>query len=154
MKPSGSERIEEEEEMLKRIKVFPFLENFTSDEKEILKNTKNKRVWLIALFFELLINEIWSQYEFKILCLSDPKENHYVDPMESKGGQREERLHQELLLLKHLSREIEDLVRGKERFLNNPDKYGYCQECGEAIPLERLRMVPQARLCVPCSEGR
>jgi len=140
--------------MIEKMKVCPVLENFTLEERKILEK-KNKRVWLIATFFDQQINEIWSQYEFKILCLSDPKENEdFFDPMTLKGGQREQNLHLKILLLKHFSREIEDLVRGKERFLNNPDKYGYCQECGEAIPLERLRMVPQARLCVPCSEGR
>jgi len=140
--------------MIEKMKVCPVLENFTLEERKILEK-KNKRVWLIATFFDQQINEIWSQYEFKILCLSDPKENEdFFDPMTLKGGQREQNLHLKILLLKHFSREIEDLVRGKERFLNNPDKYGYCQECGEAIPLERLRMVPQARLCVPCKEGK
>ncbi len=140
--------------MIEKMKVCPVLENFTLEERKILEK-KNKRVWLIATFFDQQINEIWSQYEFKILCLSDPKENEdFFDPMTLKGGQREQNLHLKILLLKHFSREIEELVRGKERFLNNPDKYGYCQECGEAIPLERLRMVPQARLCVPCKEGK
>jgi len=140
--------------MIEKMKVCPVLENFTLEERKILEK-KNKRVWLIATFFDQQINEIWSQYEFKILCLSDPKENEdFFDPMTLKGGQREQNLHLKILLLKHFSREIEALARGKERFLNNPDKYGYCQECGEAIPLERLRMVPQARLCVPCKEGK
>ena len=140
--------------MLKKMKVCPVLKNFTCEEKKILGNTKNKRVWLIATFFDQQINEAWSQLELKKCCLNEPKENHYLDPMESKGGAKEESLDQKILLLKHFSSEIENLVRGKERLLNSPDEYGYCQECGKAIPLERLEMIPQARLCVPCKEGR
>jgi len=148
MKPSSSRRRKE------KIKHIPVLKNFTPEEEKILKKSEDERVWPIALFFEWQINEIWSQVELKILCLSDPKENHYVDPMESKGGQREQNLHLKISLMEHFSRELEALQRGKERFLNNPDKYGYCQECGKAIPLKRLSMVPQARLCVPCAEGK
>ncbi|MBV0894803.1 TraR/DksA C4-type zinc finger protein [Microbacterium sp. NC79] len=28
--------------------------------------------------------------------------------------------------------------------------YGFCRICGEAIPLERLRIRPYADVCVPC----
>jgi RNA polymerase-binding protein DksA len=31
------------------------------------------------------------------------------------------------------------------------DDYGRCDGCGEAIPLERLRVVPTATKCVPCA---
>ncbi|SFS03699.1 transcriptional regulator, TraR/DksA family [Microbacterium sp. cf046] len=29
--------------------------------------------------------------------------------------------------------------------------YGTCASCGDAIPLERLRLLPAATLCVPCA---
>ena len=28
--------------------------------------------------------------------------------------------------------------------------YGICENCGETIPIERLRAMPQAKLCVRC----
>ena len=28
--------------------------------------------------------------------------------------------------------------------------YGTCEECGEAIPLARLRALPASRFCLPC----
>ncbi len=31
--------------------------------------------------------------------------------------------------------------------------YGLCQGCGAAIPLERLEVIPHARLCVECPDG-
>ena len=30
--------------------------------------------------------------------------------------------------------------------------YGFCTECSEPIPVERLLVVPSARYCVPCKE--
>jgi len=30
--------------------------------------------------------------------------------------------------------------------------YGFCEECGEPIPVQRLRLFPAARLCVRCQE--
>ena len=32
--------------------------------------------------------------------------------------------------------------------------YGWCEECGVAIPFERLEAIPSARLCVVCPERR
>ena len=32
--------------------------------------------------------------------------------------------------------------------------YGICSVCGEDIPVERLRALPFAQLCVPCTEAR
>jgi len=31
-------------------------------------------------------------------------------------------------------------------------EYGNCEECGEPIPVQRLRLFPAARLCVKCQE--
>ncbi len=33
-------------------------------------------------------------------------------------------------------------------------KYGLCVRCGKEIPIERLRYVPEALICVPCSEKK
>ncbi|NTU73052.1 TraR/DksA family transcriptional regulator [Candidatus Roizmanbacteria bacterium] len=29
-------------------------------------------------------------------------------------------------------------------------RYGYCERCGQAIPLPRLKLIPEARFCVKC----
>ena len=34
------------------------------------------------------------------------------------------------------------------------DEYGACIDCGEDIPLARLRLVPEALKCVPCADKR
>lgn len=33
------------------------------------------------------------------------------------------------------------------------DEFGYCDECGEAIPEGRLRLDPTTMLCVSCASG-
>ncbi|MCG8532486.1 MAG: TraR/DksA family transcriptional regulator [Desulfovibrionales bacterium] len=37
------------------------------------------------------------------------------------------------------------------RKVNEPE-FGYCMECGEPIPLERLMAIPGVTLCVDCAE--
>lgn len=32
--------------------------------------------------------------------------------------------------------------------------YGRCTRCEAALPLERLEIIPQAELCMPCHDGR
>ena len=43
--------------------------------------------------------------------------------------------------LYHLNKALERIEEGT---------YGYCEECGKPIPVERLRVVPHARLCIEC----
>ena len=67
--------------------------------------------------------------------------------------------------LDHADREISaltfcELIERKERELDKIDllirrirhdeEFGLCEECGEQIPEERLFIVPEATLCVPC----
>ena len=33
------------------------------------------------------------------------------------------------------------------------EDYGYCEDCGEAIPLKRLEISPAATRCVSCTSG-
>lgn len=51
-----------------------------------------------------------------------------------------------------IERKIGDLkgINGLIRQISANGKFGLCEECGNRIPLERLMIVPEARLCVPC----
>lgn len=33
-------------------------------------------------------------------------------------------------------------------------RYGDCEGCGQAIPLQRLEILPEARFCMPCQQRR
>lgn len=49
-------------------------------------------------------------------------------------------------------RELADLDAALERLRDGT--YGICVSCGTAIPVERLRLLPAATLCVPCAGAR
>ncbi|MBI2237416.1 MAG: TraR/DksA C4-type zinc finger protein [Actinobacteria bacterium] len=54
--------------------------------------------------------------------------------------------HQELVgLLARSLREVEDALMRLDR-----GTFGRCEECGRPIPVDRLRALPRARLCVRC----
>jgi DnaK suppressor protein len=48
--------------------------------------------------------------------------------------------------------EIRAIDRAFERITNGD--YGRCEACDEPIPVERLRALPTATLCVTCAEAR
>ncbi len=47
-------------------------------------------------------------------------------------------------------RQIKEIEEALERIKHG--EYGICDECGEPIPEQRLRLFPAARLCVKCQE--
>jgi len=46
-----------------------------------------------------------------------------------------------------IGREVNDALTRLEN-----GSYGLCEECGKAIPVERLEILPYVRYCVPCTE--
>ena len=55
------------------------------------------------------------------------------------------RTHGELL------QRVNEAVR---RLEEDPEGFGQCTECGEGIPLARLRAMPYAELCTECQRGQ
>ncbi|MFO7674744.1 MAG: TraR/DksA C4-type zinc finger protein [bacterium] len=49
-------------------------------------------------------------------------------------------------------RTLREITQALERIANGT--YGNCDLCGKPIPRARLEIVPHARLCMKCSEGR
>jgi DnaK suppressor protein len=47
-------------------------------------------------------------------------------------------------------RQIKEIEEALERIKHG--EYGICEECGEPIPEQRLRLFPAAKLCVRCQE--
>jgi DnaK suppressor protein len=46
------------------------------------------------------------------------------------------------------SRELEEIDQALHRLYEQPEQFGICENTGEAIPLERLELVPWTRTCV------
>lgn len=149
-------RITEEKGMIKGMKKFPVLGSFTSREKAILEATENQRIWLIATFFDKHLIDAGvqlreSQKSYNSVC--DSKNgSHFSDPNRSEGGAIAEAVDRNALLLDHSSHRIDHLIIGKERFMQQLDKYGFCQECGDPIFLRRLELCPHSGHCVSCKE--
>ena len=45
------------------------------------------------------------------------------------------------------SRELAQIDAALERLYRTPDRFGICEDTGEAIPFERLDVIPWARTC-------
>jgi DnaK suppressor protein len=41
-----------------------------------------------------------------------------------------------------------------QKLSDEPDEYGLCSDCGDEIPLPRLKAMPYAELCVDCQGKR
>jgi DnaK suppressor protein len=51
-----------------------------------------------------------------------------------------------------LERILVEIRAAQERL--DEGRYGICQGCGEAVPVERLELRPWTSLCVPCAAGK
>lgn len=54
-------------------------------------------------------------------------------------------------LLDRIEQTSAELVAARDRLAAG--RYGRCESCGSAIPVERLLARPEARHCVPCAAG-
>ncbi len=57
---------------------------------------------------------------------------------------------QSFLLLSKEGRLLIDIDEALRTLYKEPDRYGRCNNCGEAIVFERLDIVPWTKLCVTC----
>jgi DnaK suppressor protein len=72
------------------------------------------------------------------------------DPADSAADSQEMEIHLGLMNLENEQlREIEEALAMIET-----GNYGICQACGQPISVERLRIRPMARFCVPCLQKR
>ncbi|HKJ84830.1 MAG TPA: TraR/DksA C4-type zinc finger protein [Spirochaetia bacterium] len=55
-------------------------------------------------------------------------------------------------ILEQSRRTLERLENARRRA--DTDTFGRCIRCGGEIPMGRLRLVPEALVCVPCSEKK
>ncbi|MCP3103240.1 TraR/DksA family transcriptional regulator [Myxococcus sp. K15C18031901] len=46
------------------------------------------------------------------------------------------------------------VIKALGKLRDDPDGFGECEECGDEVPLGRLRAMPYAELCVTCQGGK
>ena len=56
----------------------------------------------------------------------------------------------ELLLAHQEGEQLLEINASLRLLYKEPEKFGVCENCGEAIGVERLEMVPWAKLCIEC----
>ncbi len=78
---------------------------------------------------------------------TDPAGNHVVE--ESDQAQREISISNIYSLIERKTQELKGIHQLIRR-ISKDGRFGICEECGQPIPPERLMIVPEARLCVPC----
>lgn len=82
---------------------------------------------------------------------SDGDLSSYSFHMADQGTDAMEREKQFLMASKE-GRYLWHLNEALQRLYSNPDNFGKCHQCGQAIDLERLDALPHARLCITCKE--
>lgn len=71
-----------------------------------------------------------------------------VDPTEEEADPEIVEREKALVVLRTLERKVDEIdvaIRNAER-----GTYGICEVCGEPIDPERLAIMPEATMCVPC----
>lgn len=74
-----------------------------------------------------------------------------VDPTEEEADPEIVEREKALVVLRTLERKVDEIdvaIRHAER-----GTYGICEVCGEPIDRERLAIMPEATMCVPCKTG-
>lgn len=74
-----------------------------------------------------------------------------VDPTEEEADPEIIEREKTLVLLRALERKLEEIdfaLRAAEQ-----GTYGICEVCGEPIDPARLRIMPEATMCVPCKSA-
>lgn len=70
------------------------------------------------------------------------------DEIDLATGEISRELDARISMRKH--KQIKEIEEALERIKHG--EYGICEDCGESIPEQRLRLFPAARLCVRCQE--
>ena len=118
--------------------------------RKLSENTVNR-------FKKILVQEqenlksllVRHQQEREKVKLSEGSAERSPDPSEADGGSMAFELEKELTLdenTKYLLIQIEHAL-----FLIKKKKYGICENCGEAIPLARLKALPYLSNCKDCA---
>ena len=58
----------------------------------------------------------------------------------------------DLTLAQTIQKRLQSLLTAKEN--THKEDFGCCEECGESIPFERLKILPESTVCVPCLNSK
>ena len=109
------------------------------------KRLDEERERLVAVIEEI-------ETEQEEVRLTETSSDRSPDPNTAEGGSLAFELEMELSLAKN----AEDLLAKVDEAIRRIEAgvYGDCAECGQAIPVARLEVLPYTKLCVDCASRR
>jgi DnaK suppressor protein len=97
--------------------------------------------------------ELRAEYEQTISEIAELQRDRLTDSAgddQADTGTKTFEREQEISLANNILERITQVERAVERL--EEGSYGWCERCGNAIPVERLAAFPSATLCVTCKQ--
>ncbi len=98
-------------------------------------------------------NELQAEYDQTLAEIAELQRERLTDSAgddQADTGTKTFEREQEISLANNLLERITQVERAIERL--GEGNYGWCEKCGNAIPVERLAAFPSATLCVTCKQ--
>jgi RNA polymerase-binding transcription factor len=98
-------------------------------------------------------DELQQEYDQSITELTELQRDRLADSAgddQADTGTKTLEREQEITLANNLLERINQVERAIDRL--GEGNYGWCERCGNAIPVERLAAFPSATLCVSCKQ--
>ncbi|WP_430779879.1 TraR/DksA family transcriptional regulator [Actinoplanes sp. G11-F43] len=110
--------------------------------------TEEIRVALVAR-----LDELQAEYDQALSEITELQRERVIDSAgddQADTGTKTFEREQEITLANNLLERINQVERAIDRL--GSGNYGWCERCGEQIPVERLAAFPSATLCVSCKQ--
>ncbi|HWH31322.1 MAG TPA: TraR/DksA family transcriptional regulator [Egibacteraceae bacterium] len=98
-------------------------------------------------------DELHAEYEQTLTEITEMQRDRLTDSAgddQADTGTKTFEREQEISLANNILERITQVERALERL--DEGGYGWCERCGNAIPVERLAAFPSATLCVSCKQ--
>ena len=98
-------------------------------------------------------DELQNEYDSSLTELTELQRDRLADSAgddQADTGTKTFEREQEITLANNLLERITQVERAIDRL--GAGNYGWCERCGNAIPVERLAAFPSATLCVSCKQ--
>jgi DnaK suppressor protein len=106
---------------------------------------ENKKIEYFKTLLEARLQELLTEADSTVLDMTDSKE-YFPDPTDRASHESDRNF-----VLRIRDRERKLILKIKEALARIEDgTFGVCEECGEEIGEERLRVRPVTTLCIHC----
>ncbi|NUO56676.1 MAG: TraR/DksA family transcriptional regulator [Hamadaea sp.] len=99
------------------------------------------------------LDELRTEYDQTLVDITELQRDRLTDSAgddQADTGTKTFEREQEITLANNILERINQVERALERL--DEGSYGWCERCGNPIPVERLAAFPSATLCVTCKQ--